>query len=70
MDEYATPIQSEILPGTLMGKDMAGRAQTEQKTAAFLISIINHCLKKTLKNIVWGPHALIIAPTRISNSNR
>ena len=36
--KYATPIQSEILPGTLMCKDMAGRAQTGRgKTAAFLI---------------------------------
>ena len=64
--KYATPIQSEILPGTLMGKDMAGRAQTGTgKTAAFLISIINHCLNKTLKKHSLGsPRALIIAPTR------
>ena len=64
--EYATPIQGEILPNTLKGKDMAGRAQTGTgKTAAFLISIINHCLNKPLqKHSPRSPRALIIAPTR------
>jgi len=64
--QYATPIQGEILPGTLKGKDMAGRAQTGTgKTAAFLISIINHCLNKPLQKQSSGhPRALIIAPTR------
>ena len=64
--EYATPIQGEILPGTLKGRDMAGRAQTGTgKTAAFLISIINHCLKNPLpKHGAASPRALIIAPTR------
>ncbi len=64
--QYCTPIQGEILPGTLKGKDMAGRAQTGTgKTAAFLISIINHCLKNPLpKQSVGCPRALIIAPTR------
>ncbi|MDZ8118989.1 DEAD/DEAH box helicase [Pontiella agarivorans] len=64
--EYATPIQGEILPGTLKGKDMAGRAQTGTgKTAAFLISIINHCLNNPLeKHSAASPRALIIAPTR------
>jgi len=64
--QFATPIQGEILPGTLKGKDMAGRAQTGTgKTAAFLISIINHCLNKPLENHGTGcPRALIIAPTR------
>ncbi|MEN8254259.1 MAG: DEAD/DEAH box helicase [Verrucomicrobiota bacterium] len=64
--QYCTPIQGEILPGTLKGKDMAGRAQTGTgKTAAFLISIINHCLNKPLEKQGEGsPRALIIAPTR------
>ena len=64
--EYATPIQAEILPYTLKRKDMAGRAQTGTgKTAAFLISIINHCLNKKLKKHSFSsPRALIIAPTR------
>ena len=64
--EYCTPIQGEILPKTLKGKDMAGRAQTGTgKTAAFLISIINHCLNNPLeKQSIGKPRALIIAPTR------
>jgi ATP-dependent RNA helicase RhlB len=64
--QYATPIQGEILPGTLKGRDMAGRAQTGTgKTAAFLISIINHCLNNPLPKQSTGcPRALIIAPTR------
>ena len=64
--KYATPIQSEILPHTLKRKDMAGRAQTGTgKTAAFLISIINHCLSNPLqKQSLSSPRALIIAPTR------
>ena len=45
--QYATPIQREILPHSLMGLDVTGKAQTGTgKTAAFLISIINHCLNK------------------------
>ena len=53
--EYANSIQGEILPGTLKGKDMAGRAQTGTgKTAVFLISIINHCLNKSLPKHSMG----------------
>ena len=64
--QYCTPIQGAILPGTLKGRDMAGRAQTGTgKTAAFLISIINHCLNNPLeKQGAGNPRALIIAPTR------
>ncbi|MCF7864781.1 MAG: ATP-dependent RNA helicase RhlB [Kiritimatiellales bacterium] len=64
--QYCTPIQGEILPGTLKGADMAGRAQTGTgKTAAFLISIINHCLNNPLQKQGEGcPRALILAPTR------
>src|SRR6056297_3390559 len=40
-----TPIQTEILPSTLAGRDAFGRAQTGTgKTAAFLISIITRLL--------------------------
>lgn len=64
--QYATPIQREILPHSLMGLDVTGKAQTGTgKTAAFLISIINHCLNKELrKHIKGSPRALVIAPTR------
>ena len=64
--QYATPIQREILPHSLMGLDVTGKAQTGTgKTAAFLISIINHCLNKELRKHSKGsPRALVIAPTR------
>ena len=65
--EYCTPIQAEILPSTLAGKDASGRAQTGTgKTAAFLITIITRLLTKPLqgKRKPGTPRALIIAPTR------
>lgn len=64
---YCTPIQAEILPSTLRGKDAGGRAQTGTgKTAAFLITaitrLLTHPLSGTRKNGV--PRVLILAPTR------
>ena len=42
--EYCTPIQAEILPDALQGKDATGKAQTGTgKTAAFLITIFVNC---------------------------
>ncbi|MBN1381211.1 MAG: ATP-dependent RNA helicase RhlB [Deltaproteobacteria bacterium] len=65
--QYCTPIQAEILPSALSGKDASGRAQTGTgKTAAFLIAVID----RFLKNPIGGgrkpgtPRALVIAPTR------
>lgn len=63
----ATPIQSEILPLTLTGKDAIGKAQTGTgKTAAFLITVINDLLLNPLseKRYMGEPRALILAPTR------
>jgi ATP-dependent RNA helicase RhlB len=65
--QYCTPIQSEILPSTLAGKDATGRAQTGTgKTAAFLISIFTTLLKTPRDNSSKkaGVRALILAPTR------
>ena len=65
--EYCTPIQAEILPSTLSGKDASGRAQTGTgKTAAFLITVINRILKNPLqiKQKPGTPRILILAPTR------
>ncbi|MFH1293370.1 MAG: DEAD/DEAH box helicase, partial [Pseudomonadota bacterium] len=43
--EYCTPIQAEILPSSLSGKDASGKAQTGTgKTAAFLITVITRIL--------------------------
>ncbi len=61
---YCTPIQAEILPHTLAGKDAVGRAQTGTgKTAAFLLTIIAR-LPPHVKMANGTPRALIVAPTR------
>ena len=65
--EYCTPIQAEILPSTLSGKDASGRAQTGTgKTAAFLITVITRILYNPIqgKRRPGTPRILILAPTR------
>ena len=65
--EYCTPIQAEIFPSTLSGKDASGRAQTGTgKTAAFLITVITRMLKNPIqkKRKSGTPRILILAPTR------
>ncbi len=65
--EYCTPIQAEILPATLSGKDASGRAQTGTgKTAAFLITVITRMLYNPIqeKRKPGTPRILILAPTR------
>lgn len=62
-----TPIQSEALPHTLLGKDVIGKAQTGTgKTAAFLITIIQNLLTTPEQEERYNgePRALILAPTR------
>lgn len=64
---YCTPIQAEILPSTLAGKDAFGRAQTGTgKTAAFLITIITRLLATPPGEDRQSgtPRILILAPTR------
>lgn len=63
---YCTPIQAEILPKTMAGKDMAGKAQTGTgKTAAFLLGIFTEFIRKPKGKPKPGkPRALILAPTR------
>jgi ATP-dependent RNA helicase RhlB len=64
--QYCTPIQAEILPLTLQGKDMAGKAQTGTgKTAAFLLGILTRFINQKQEAPKPGsPRALILAPTR------
>ena len=65
--KYCTPIQTEILPSTLSGKDATGRAQTGTgKTAAFLITVITRMLNNPIqgKRKPGTPRVLVIAPTR------
>ncbi len=65
--QYCTPIQAEILPKSLSGSDVTGRAQTGTgKSAAFLVAIYTRLLRtppKTKKQ-PGVPRALILAPTR------
>ena len=64
---YCTPIQAEILPSTLAGRDAFGRAQTGTgKTAAFLISILTYLFNQPPGEDrgPGTPRALILAPTR------
>jgi len=63
----ATPVQNEVLPHSLDGRDIIAQAQTGTgKTAAFLISILAYELENpTLEERDPGtPYALVIAPTR------
>jgi len=42
---HCTPIQAQVLPVSLTGKDIAGQAQTGTgKTAAFLVTIFSRIL--------------------------
>ncbi len=61
--ETPTPIQLQAIPAIMAGKDVMGLAQTGTgKTAAFLLPILNHIMKK--QGEYTGVKALIIAPTR------
>ncbi len=65
--EVTTPIQARLLPIALAGRDAAGKAQTGTgKTAAFLIGIFTHFLRKPIEGERPNgtPRALILAPTR------
>jgi ATP-dependent RNA helicase RhlB len=64
---YCTPVQAEILPSTLTGKDAFGRAQTGTgKTAAFLVAVITRIINNPIrgKRSAGTPRVLILAPTR------
>ena len=61
-----SPIQSQALPHSLQGKDLAGKAQTGTgKTAAFLITVLQRFLNTNKEERdPWQPMAVILAPTR------
>ena len=62
---FATPVQARVLPLTLVGRDVAGQAQTGTgKTAAFLITIFSRLLRRPRPTAPRGPRALVVAPTR------
>jgi ATP-dependent RNA helicase RhlB len=65
--KFCTPIQAQVLPHTLKGRDAFGKAQTGTgKTAAFLITMLNHFMSKPGRadRKPGTPRALILAPTR------
>lgn len=58
--ETPTPIQTQIIPEILAGKDVVGQAQTGTgKTAAFALPLLSRINLKT-KN----PQVLVLTPTR------
>lgn len=62
-----TPIQEEVLPIALRGRDVAGQAQTGTgKTAAFLIAVFTRLLRVADRRAerLSAPRALVLAPTR------
>lgn len=60
--ETATPVQEQVIPIILSGKDIIASAQTGTgKTAAFLLPIINKLLASRADDQV---NALVIVPTR------
>jgi ATP-dependent RNA helicase RhlB len=64
---FCTPIQAEIMPSTLAGRDAFGKAQTGTgKTAAFLITVITRMLNNPIpgQRKPGTPRVLILAPTR------
>jgi ATP-dependent RNA helicase RhlE len=60
--ETATPVQEQVIPLILAGKDIIASAQTGTgKTAAFLLPIIHRLLASRIEDQV---NALVIVPTR------
>jgi superfamily II DNA/RNA helicase len=60
--ENATPVQEQVIPSILAGKDLIASAQTGTgKTAAFLLPVINRLLTNHVDGQVG---ALVIVPTR------
>jgi ATP-dependent RNA helicase RhlE len=60
--ENATPVQEQVIPLILNGKDIIASAQTGTgKTAAFLLPIVNRLIAHRVEDQV---NALVIVPTR------
>jgi superfamily II DNA/RNA helicase len=60
--ETPTPVQEQVIPPILTGRDVIASAQTGTgKTAAFLLPVMNQLLQNHVDGIVG---ALIIVPTR------
>ncbi|MEL6378338.1 MAG: DEAD/DEAH box helicase [Pseudomonadota bacterium] len=63
--ETPTPIQSQIIPALMEGRDVLGIAQTGTgKTAAFVLPLLHHLYEERKKLTPKGATVLILAPTR------
>jgi ATP-dependent RNA helicase RhlB len=60
-----TKVQAEVLPISLIGRDVVAQAQTGSgKTAAYLLTVFTHFLRIPRRSPQETPRALIVAPTR------
>ncbi|KAG8178144.1 hypothetical protein JTE90_006283 [Oedothorax gibbosus] len=63
--EKPTPIQSQVWPISMSGRDLVGIAQTGSgKTLAYVLPAIVHIFNQAPQQRGDGPIALILAPTR------
>ncbi|MEL7016237.1 MAG: DEAD/DEAH box helicase [Pseudomonadota bacterium] len=63
--EIPTPIQQEIIPALMDGRDVLGIAQTGTgKTAAFVLPLLHHLYKERKKPKPKTATVLMLAPTR------
>jgi ATP-dependent RNA helicase DDX46/PRP5 len=63
--ERPFPIQMQVIPALLCGRDLIGIAQTGSgKTLAFVLPMLKHVLAQPPLKYGDGPIALIVAPTR------
>ncbi|KAK2964630.1 putative Pre-mRNA-processing ATP-dependent RNA helicase PRP5 [Blattamonas nauphoetae] len=63
--ETPTPIQRQVLPAAMSGRDVMGIAQTGSgKTLAYVLPMIRHVLAQPMCLPGDGPVVLVIAPTR------
>jgi ATP-dependent RNA helicase RhlB len=61
---HCSPIQAQVLPIALAGRDVAGQAQTGTgKTGAFLVTILSRLLEMPERQ-PGVPAAIVVAPTR------
>lgn len=63
--EKPTPIQSQVLPAIMSGRDCIGIAKTGSgKTLAFLLPLFRHVMDQRSLEATEGPIAVIMTPTR------
>ncbi|MBN3279372.1 DDX59 helicase, partial [Polyodon spathula] len=63
--EVPTPIQMQMIPVGLAGRDVIASADTGSgKTAAFLLPVLVRALEERQANTDYGPASLILTPTR------